>query len=67
MQVYVEVDDIDAYLKKAETLGGRVLVPRQELPDGDAMALLIDPAGLSVGLYSPRPISSTVSISSGVL
>lgn len=54
VQLFVEVDDIDAYLAKAETLGGRTLVPKQDLPDGDALALLIDPAGLSVGLYTPR-------------
>ena len=56
VQVYVEVDDIDAYLAKAESLGARILVPRQEMPDGDALALLIDPAGLSVGLYRPRAL-----------
>lgn len=54
VQLFVEVDDIDGYLAKAESLGGRTLIPKQRLPDGDAMALLIDPAGLSVGLYTPR-------------
>ena len=53
VQLFVEVDDIDAYLQKAESLGAKTLIPRQSLPDGDSMALLIDPAGLSVALYSP--------------
>jgi predicted enzyme related to lactoylglutathione lyase len=64
VQVYVEVDDIDAYLAKAQGLGARVLVPRQQLPDGDALALLIDPAGLSVGLYTPATAASRASASS---
>lgn len=51
VQVFVEVDDVDAYLQKAVSLGAKVVFPRQELPDGDAMAILVDPAGLSVGLY----------------
>ena len=54
VQLFVEVDDIDRYLAKAESLGGRTLVPKQLLPDGDAMALLVDPAGLSVALFTPR-------------
>ncbi len=54
VQLFVEVDDIDGYLRKAESLGGKTLIPKQQLPDGDAMALVIDPAGLSVGLYTPR-------------
>ena len=54
VQLFVEVDDIDAYLRKAEAMGARVLVPRQNLPDGDALAFIIDPAGLSLGLFTPR-------------
>src|SRR5689334_9632913 len=51
VQLFVQVDDIDEYLAKATKLGAKVLIPRQELPDGDAMAFAIDPAGLSFGLY----------------
>jgi predicted enzyme related to lactoylglutathione lyase len=54
VQLFVEVDDIDAYLRKAEAIGARVLVPRQSLPDGDSLAFIVDPAGLSLGLYTPR-------------
>jgi len=31
-----------------------VIVPKSELPDGDALAIVLDPAGLSFGLYRPR-------------
>jgi predicted enzyme related to lactoylglutathione lyase len=54
VQLFVEVDDIDAYITKATALGASVIVPKSELPDGDAMAIVLDPAGLSFGLYRPR-------------
>jgi len=63
VQLFVQVDDIDEYLQKAETLGARILIPRQQLPDGDAMALVIDPSGLSFALYTPA--TSVASASSG--
>jgi len=55
VQLFVEVDDIDAYIEKAKKLGATVIVPKSELPDGDALAIVLDPAGLSFALYRPRP------------
>ena len=54
VQLFVEVDDIDAALVKAASLGATVIVPKSELPDGDALAIVLDPAGLSFGMYRPR-------------
>ena len=54
VQLFVEVDDIDAFIAKASALGASVIVPKSELPDGDALAIILDPAGLSFGLYRPR-------------
>ncbi len=54
VQLFVEVDDIDACIAKATALGATVIVPTSELPDGDALAIVLDPAGLSFGLYRPR-------------
>ena len=54
MQLFVEVDDIGAYIAKATSLGAKVIVPKSELPDGDALAIVLDPAGLSFGLYRPK-------------
>ena len=54
MQLFVEVDDIDEFIAKASALGASVIVPKSELPDGDALAIVLDPAGLSFGLYRPR-------------
>jgi hypothetical protein len=54
VQLFVEVEDIDAALIKATSLGASVIVPKSELPDGDALAIVLDPAGLSFGMYRPR-------------
>lgn len=47
---YVEVDDINAYLVKAESLGGKTVMPETVIPDMVTLALLSDPAGNVVGL-----------------
>jgi len=54
VQLMVEVDDVDDYVAKATALGAKVIVPKSELPDGDALAVILDPGGLSFGLYRPR-------------
>jgi predicted enzyme related to lactoylglutathione lyase len=52
VQIYIQVDDIDAALARAIELGGSVIMPKQTLPDGDAMALALDPLGRSFGLMT---------------
>jgi predicted enzyme related to lactoylglutathione lyase len=52
VQLFIEVGDIDATIDKATRLGARVLVPKSSLPDGDTIAILLDPAGMSFGLIS---------------
>jgi uncharacterized protein len=48
---YVEVDDPQAYLAKAEALGGRTVIPPTELPQfGLTFAFFTDPEGHLVGL-----------------
>ena len=54
VQIYVEVPDIEAALGRIEALGGAILMPKQILPDGDSMALAIDPMGRSFGLMTAR-------------
>ena len=57
VQLFVEVPDLDVCLENAVRLGAKVIVPRTMLPDGDAMAILLDPTGVSLGVCSlaPRP------------
>jgi uncharacterized protein len=50
VQLFVRVDDIDACLEKATSLGAKVLVPKTALPDGDQMAVILEPQGFSIAL-----------------
>jgi predicted enzyme related to lactoylglutathione lyase len=50
VQLFVEVDDVAASVKRVSELGGKVIIPPQQLPDGDVMAVVHDPAGIAFGL-----------------
>ena len=56
--VYVQVTDIQASCKKVNQLGGTVVPGFPfNLPDGTgAIAVVVDPAGHPVGLYSKTPL-----------
>ena len=47
---YLEVDDLQAHLDKAEGLGGKTLVPPTEIPGIVTFAMFSDPAGAVVGM-----------------
>jgi predicted enzyme related to lactoylglutathione lyase len=51
--VYIAVDDIVAYLAKAEALGGKTLVPPIPIPTG-IFAWFSDPEGNRVGLMQRK-------------
>ena len=52
---YVGVDDVQAALDKAESLGGSALMPPTEPMPGTTIALFSDPEGHVVGLVKPGP------------
>ncbi len=53
VKIYVRVDDLDAYLDRAERLGGKRLVPPTDLPgDFGRFAIFADPDGNPVGLWA---------------
>jgi predicted enzyme related to lactoylglutathione lyase len=53
VKVYVRVDDLDAYLTRAQQLGGSPLVPPMDLPGGyGRIAIFADPDGNPVGLWA---------------
>ena len=52
---YVEVDDLQAYLDKAGSLGGKTLVPPVPIPGRGSFAWMADPEGNVVGLWKPGP------------
>jgi predicted enzyme related to lactoylglutathione lyase len=57
--VYVQVTDLQASCKKAKELGGTIVPGFPfDLPDGTgAIALVLDPSGHPVGLYSRTPLA----------
>jgi uncharacterized protein len=50
---YVQVDDVQGYLDKAGSLGGKTLVPPVDIPTG-TFAWFADPEGNTIGLFKPR-------------
>jgi predicted enzyme related to lactoylglutathione lyase len=53
VKIYMRVDDLDAYLDRAEQLGGKRLVPPTDLAgDYGRGAVFTDPDGNRVGLWS---------------
>ena len=48
--VYIEVDDLQAYLDKAESLGGKTVMPIVVIPNMVTMAMFSDPHGNVFGL-----------------
>ena len=50
VKIYIEVDDLQAYLDKAEALGGKTILPPTVVPDMVTFALFADPDGTLIGL-----------------
>jgi len=48
---YVGVDDIAASVAKAQSLGGKVVVPKQDVPNYGSFAWISDPDGNVIGLW----------------
>lgn len=52
IQLMIEVDDVADHVRQAVELGAKVIIPPQKLPDGDEIAIMHDPEGISFGLRS---------------
>jgi predicted enzyme related to lactoylglutathione lyase len=50
---YVDVEDVQKYLDKTATLGGKTLVPPVQIPEG-TFAWIEDPEGNTVGLWKAK-------------
>ncbi len=48
---YVQVDDLQAYLQKAEKLGGKTIIPPTPIPGVGSFALFNDLEGNCIGLF----------------
>ena len=51
VQLFMAVDDVKASVGKAESIGAKLLIPPTMLPDGDEMAVLHDPQGMSFAVW----------------
>ena len=49
---YVQVDDLQAYLDKAESLGGKTILPPTMIPDTVTLAMFTDPEGNIMGMVT---------------
>ena len=45
VMIYIQVNDLDEYLRKAESLGGKTVMPPTEIPNIVTMAQFTDPEG----------------------
>jgi uncharacterized protein len=52
---YAETDDLQGMLDKAESLGGKTVMPPTEPMEGTRIALFADPEGHVIGLVTPGP------------
>jgi hypothetical protein len=50
--IYVGTDDIEASLAKIQSLGGKVVAPKTEIPQTGWFAIFTDPTGNKIGLYT---------------
>jgi len=51
---YVEVDDIAAATKKAQSLGANVMKDVTEVMGAGWLSIIIDPTGAALGLWKPK-------------
>jgi predicted enzyme related to lactoylglutathione lyase len=54
IQLFIAVEDVGASVKQAQELGAKLLIPPAKLPDGDEMAVLLDPQGMSFGVWRAK-------------
>ncbi len=50
--IYINSDDIEADLKKAESLGATILQPKMEIPATGWFGIFRDPTGNQIALYT---------------
>jgi predicted enzyme related to lactoylglutathione lyase len=51
---YINVESIDEYTKKIKALGGKIVVPKQEIPGTGWTAIAVDPEGNYFGLFQRK-------------
>ena len=54
VQLFIEVRDVGKTADQVTKNGGSVLIPPQTLPNGEQMAILRDPLGMTFGVVVPK-------------
>jgi hypothetical protein len=50
---YIAVESADAYIEKIKKLGGKIINPKQEVPQVGWVAIAEDPEGNQFGILQP--------------
>lgn len=51
---YISVEDIDESVEKVKKLGGKIILPKQEVPTVGWIATAVDPEGNQIALLQPQ-------------
>lgn len=51
VQLFITVDDVKRCVTKAEEMGAKTIIPPTVLPEGDELAVMHDPQGMSFGVF----------------
>jgi len=54
VQLFIGVADVAASVTRAAELGAKVIIPATTLPEGDQMAVMLDPHGMAFALTTLR-------------
>ncbi len=52
---YISVNSVDEYERKVEQAGGKIIMPKAEVPGQGWFAVFEDPAGTRMALWQPNP------------
>jgi predicted enzyme related to lactoylglutathione lyase len=50
---FVEVEDIDAVAAKVEKLGGKITMPKTDIPGVGVTVMILDSEGNAIGIWKP--------------
>jgi len=56
---YISVENIDEYITKVTTAGGKIIIPKQQVPTVGSIAIVADPEGNAFGLLQPETPPTT--------
>ena len=51
---YISVESIDESMEKVKELGGKIILPKQEVPNVGWIATAVDPEGNQIALLQPK-------------